>query len=99
MSTLGDLAKGRPCDMRLPNVCNWDTTTTVLAHINRGGISGMLMKAPDVCSVFACSNCHDAVDRRSTMGGYTKSDLDSYILEGHLRTLAWLWREGHITCS
>lgn len=54
----------------------------------------MGQKPPDVCGVIACSSCHDVVDRRSTMGGYEASDLDGYILEGHMRTLAWWWQTG-----
>lgn len=91
-SKLRESARGQQCHLRLPGVCNGDPETTVLAHIRRGVLSGMGRKPPDVCSVFACSACHDILDRRSNMGGYTASDLDGYILEGHMRTLEhWVY--------
>lgn len=79
--------------MRIPEVCNWDPSTTVLAHIRRSG--GIGIKPPDVCGVFACSKCHDVMDRRALFdGGYLI--LQSYILDGHLRTLRWWVENGYL---
>ena len=89
---LRESARGQPCHLRLPGVCNGDPETTVLAHIRRGGTSGMGQKPPDICGVFACSSCHDAMDKRSNMGGYTTRKIDAAILEGQQRTLAHWWR-------
>ena len=89
MSKLRQSAKGQDCHLRIPGVCNGNPETTVLAHIRRGNVAGIGQKPPDVCGVFSCSDCHDAVDRRTFMGSYTISEIDSYILEGHLRTLKW----------
>lgn len=61
---LRDSAKDQECTMRIPGVCNFDSTTTVLAHISCGQ-KGMGMKGPDMIAVFACSACHDALDARS----------------------------------
>lgn len=94
MKDLRKAAQGRPCQMRLPGVCNHDPETTVLAHIRRGGIAGMGQKPTDLAAVVCCSSCHDAIDRRNNMGGYTKSDLDGYILEALCRTLAYWEKEG-----
>ena len=90
MSKIRKSARGQQCHMRIPGVCNGNPETTVLAHIRRGGISGVGMKPNDLCSVYACSGCHDAIDRRSNVGAITQSEMDGYILEGHMRTLAHL---------
>lgn len=93
MTDLRKLARGRECMVRLPDVCNGNPETTVLAHFRMAGISGMGIKSPDVFAAFACSACHDAIDRRSHM------DLDrEYVrlahLEGVVRTQAELLKMG-----
>lgn len=84
---LRKLARGQPCQVRLPDVCNHNPETTVLAHYRMIGISGFGLKPPDWLGAFACSNCHDAIDRRRFM------DLErDYVrlahAEGVFRTLA-----------
>ena len=85
-------ARGRGCTVRLPGVCNHNSETVVLAHIRMAGISGMGMKADDLLGAWACSACHDAIDRRS----HTDLDRD-YVrlahLEGMVRTIAQLRSE------
>jgi len=72
------LCRDQPCFVRLPDVCNGNPETTVPAHIRLIGISGMGIKAPDFLLCPACSNCHDAIDRRRYM------DLDrDYVLKAH----------------
>ena len=88
-------AKGRGCMVRLPNICNFNSETVVLAHVRIAGVSGMGLKAPDLLGAWACSACHDAVDRRF------RTDLDrDYVrlahLEGMVRTIAQLRKEGLI---
>lgn len=88
---LRKIAKGKPCMVRLPDICNHNEETTVLAHIRMAGISGMGIKADDLLGAWACSACHDAIDRRSN------TDLDrDYVrlahLEGMARTIAQLRR-------
>lgn len=88
-------AEGKPCAVRIPNVCNGNTATTVLAHFRMSGISGMGMKSPDLLAAFACSDCHDAIDRRRFM------DLDrDYVrllhLEGVMRTQSFLIDQGKV---
>jgi len=88
-------AKGRGCMVRIPEVCNHNSETVVLAHYRLAGVSGIGMKSPDVLGAWACSACHDAIDRRAHL------DLDrDYVrllhLEGMARTLAQLNREGLI---
>lgn len=57
-------ARGQPCTIRAPGVCNHDPETTVLAHapcIDKG----MGIKGPDWWGAFACSSCHDFLDGRA----------------------------------
>jgi hypothetical protein len=79
--------------VRLIGICNHNPETTVLAHIRMPGISGMGMKADDLLGAWACSSCHDAIDRRS----HTDLDRD-YVrlahLEGMARTITILRNEG-----
>ena len=86
-------ARGRGCMVRIPEVCNHNSETVVLCHYRLVGVSGMGMKSPDVLGAWACSSCHDAIDRRA----HTDLDRD-YVrllhLEGMARTLAQLNREG-----
>jgi len=86
-------ARGRGCMVRIPEVCNHNSETVVLAHYRLAGVSGIGMKSPDVLGAWACSACHDAIDRRA----HTDLDRD-YVrllhLEGMARTLAQLNREG-----
>ena len=95
MTDLRKLARGRECAVRIPGVCNGDPETTVLAHFRLAGISGMGMKSPDLIAAFACSACHDAIDRRA----HTDLDRD-YVrlahLEGVVRTQAELLKLGVI---
>jgi hypothetical protein len=86
-------ARGRGCMVRIPEVCNHNSETVVLCHYRLVGVSGMGMKSPDILGAWACSACHDAIDRRA----HTDLDRD-YVrllhLEGMARTLAQLNREG-----
>jgi hypothetical protein len=88
-------ARGRACTVRLEGICNHNSETVVLAHIRMPGLSGMGIKADDLLGAWACSACHDAIDRRS------HADLDrDYVrlahLEGVIRTIAQLRKEGLI---
>jgi hypothetical protein len=78
--------------IRLPGICNHDPDTTVLAHVRLVGVSGMGMKSPDLLGAWACSACHDVVDRR------VKTNIDIgeirlAHLEGMVRTINQLIRE------
>jgi len=62
-------AKGQDCQVRIPGVCNFNPETTVFAHLGGGGMG---YKKRDIFGAFACSACHDAVDKRK--GHYGKED-------------------------
>lgn len=63
MSKARKSARGQDCALRL-DCCNHDPETTVLAHLRMFGWAGTAQKPPDFLGVYACSNCHDALDRR-----------------------------------
>lgn len=92
---LRNLARGQPCQVRLPDICNHNPETTVLAHFRMAGIAGMGIKAPDLIGAWACSACHAAIDRQT----HTNLDRD-YVrlahLEGMARTINELIRLGKI---
>lgn len=77
MTDLRKFAKGKPCLVRIPGVCNFQPETTVLAHIRIAG-SGGSRKPSDLSAVWACSDCHDVIDLRNRNGRQVRSDLDAY---------------------
>jgi hypothetical protein len=92
---LTDIARGKPCMIRLIGICNRDPETTVFCHVRIIGLSGAGLKAPDFFGSFGCSACHAVVD------GQVKSAL-SYderklaLLEGMVWTLAWFIENGYV---
>lgn len=94
MSKLTKLARGRDCQVRLPGICSHDPETTVLAHYRLAGTCGMGIKPHDLLGAWACSSCHDEIDRRTR-----RIDADSAALahlEGVIRTQAILLKEGKV---
>lgn len=92
---LRDYARGKPCTIRVPLICNGNPETTVLAHVRMIEISGAGIKAADVLAAWACSACHDYVDFRS------ENDVEyekrrRLLLEGMVRTQAWLIEHGFV---
>ena len=61
---LREAARGQVCTLRF-GCCNHNPETTVLAHLRMFGWAGTSQKPPDFLGVFACSACHDALDRRN----------------------------------
>jgi len=55
-------ARGEDCQVRIPNVCNFNPETTVGAHVGKGG--GMGGKVSDLEIAYCCSSCHDVLDGR-----------------------------------
>lgn len=54
-------AKGEACTLNVAGVCNYSEDTVVFAHFP-SEIAGY--KSTDLSGGFACSNCHDWIDRR-----------------------------------
>lgn len=85
MTCLRQNARGRECVVRLPSICNGNPETTVLAHLKRGGWCGTV-KPPDICAVWACSACHDAIDGR-VRTDLTREQIDAHLLGALCRQL------------
>ena len=86
---LRKFAKGQPCMIRVPGVCNRNPETTVLAHYRMAGICGTGSKPPDSLGAWSCSACHDAVDGR-VRSTWSRCELRLMHAEGVFRT--WLDR-------
>jgi hypothetical protein len=58
-----DSAKGAPCSIRLPGICNGNAETTVWCHLNghRFGKGGAI-KAHDIHGFHGCADCHRYYD-------------------------------------
>lgn len=82
-------AKGEACTIRHPEHCNGNPETTVAAHSNWD--KGVGMKCDDTMIVFACSACHDWMDKTRD-----EERLRMW-LRGHARTLRRLYEMGLIT--
>ncbi|RJG10937.1 DUF1364 domain-containing protein [Pseudomonas cavernicola] len=95
MSKLTKLARDRECQVRLVGICNRDPATTVLAHYRLAGTCGMGVKPNNLQGAWACSACHDACDGRAKTG-YSQDELRLMHLEGVMRTIDILVREGSV---
>ncbi len=90
MSKYTKSAEGQNCTVRIPGVCNFNTETTVFAHLNG---AGMARKHSDIHGAYCCSDCHDVLDgRRKTE--YLISDLRLMHLESVIRTQEIMIKNG-----
>ncbi len=86
-----DMARGKPCQMAVPGVCNHDPSTVVAAHSNRAehGKAGA-RKADDHYVVYACFACHSWLDQgegaRDRLAGDRAWDV------AHMRQVG-MWHE------
>lgn len=96
MTTLRQEAHDRDCMVRLPSVCNFDSTTTVLAHLNLSGISGRGLKAPDLLGAWACFECHRCVDSNGQTHGLDRDFVKLCFYEGIFKTQYALIKEGKV---
>lgn len=69
MANLKKLARGKECQVRILGVCNFNSETTVLAHIRMPGITGTGMKALDLLGAWCCSACHQATESNPSVRG------------------------------
>ncbi|MGI0465462.1 MULTISPECIES: DUF1364 domain-containing protein [Serratia] len=94
MSKLTREARGRECQVRIPGVCNFNPETTVLAHYRLAGTCGTAIKPDDTQAAWACSACHDEVDRRTRL--IDANDARLMHAEGVMRTQEILRKEGKL---
>jgi hypothetical protein len=87
---LRKIARGKDCQIRLPNICNHDPQTTVGAHFRLSGLSGMGTKPDDIFIAWACSACHAWVD------GHKSNEVQIAFAHGVFRTQAALLKMGAI---
>ena len=82
-----DLARGMPCLMRMPGICNRDPETTVAAHSNsRAHGKAGARKADDQYSVWSCHACHTWLDQ----GPAPRAQKDAAFMRAHLdQVLMW----------
>jgi hypothetical protein len=83
-----DLARGMPCLLRIPGVCNNDWPTTVACHSNlpiHGKAKGR--KADDEYTVCGCSTCHAWLDQ----GPVPAAEKLAAFMAAHLRQVQ-VWR-------
>lgn len=94
MSKLTKEARGRECQVRIPGVCNFNPEATVLAHYRLAGTCGTAIKPDDTQAAWACSACHDEVDRRTRL--IDANDARLMHAEGVMRTQEILRKEGKL---
>lgn len=69
-----DLARGKPCLLKIPGVCAGGTDTTVACHSNRHSDGKAAhRKADDEKSVWGCRACHSWLDTDSKATAEQKS--------------------------
>ena len=95
MSAYTDKARGQPCQIRVPEVCNFNTETTVPCHLRLAGITGVSLKADDLLVAWGCSACHDYVDGR-THKEVEHSTRQLLLFEGIARTQVAALKKGWI---
>jgi hypothetical protein len=80
-------ARGRECQIRIPTICNGNSETVVLCHLNNKRLFGVGtgQKVPDIFGAWGCSACHDAVDGRKD-GLYYSDQAIIMFYEGVFRT-------------
>lgn len=99
MTNLRKEARGEECQIRIEGVCNFDSSTTVLCHLNGSGTGtkfGNADPAEDILGAHGCSRCHDAVDGRNKNHGHSKEHVLICFYEGVFRTQRLLIRRGKI---
>ena len=85
---LMQMAKHKPCLLRLPEICNGDRTTRG-AHVRRALIAGGGQKPTDLALIWCCQSCADVTDNPTLRPQWMSStQLDQHMLHGLCRTLA-----------
>lgn len=96
MSKITESARGQECQVRLPGICNFDPTTTVFAHLGGAGMGRKYRVNGMEWGAYACSACHDEIDRRTRHMDI--NDVDRFTHHGLVRTQVILVQRGIIGC-
>ena len=80
-----EAARGERCTLQIAGVCNYNPDTTVCAHLPDSSGGSSRLTGP-LSVAFACSECHDAIDRRRKLE-LADSDREFYLRRGLQRTL------------
>ncbi len=94
MSKITKSARNQDCQVQLYGICNHNSETTVFAHYRKGGFGGMGKKPDDLFGAYACSSCHDEIDRRTRV--LENEHVDHEFLQAILRTQRNLLANGLI---
>jgi hypothetical protein len=98
VTDLRKLARGQPCLVRIPGVCDGGGETTVLAHLRIRGNAGIGQKPVDMpFGAFCCFACHEVCDgRRKPPEGMTRTDVQFAHALGCLFTVRELDKLGEL---
>ena len=91
MSKITESAKDQNCQIRIPNVCNFNPETTVFCHLGGAGIA---LKNSDLHGAYGCSNCHLIVDGGKTE--HSRSKIVLWFFQAMIRTQIILLENGLI---
>lgn len=85
-------AKGQPCMLQIPGVCNGDESTVVACHSNMSlHGKGVGLRSHDWAIAYGCANCHYEIDHGHKM---SRAEREDAWFRGNARTLAYLFDEG-----
>lgn len=92
-----DGARGEPCTLNIPGICNYDVETSVMCHLSDGS-GGSARLAGPLSIAIGCSACHDMIDGRNykALDLEFENDREFYLRRGMNRTLNKLIEKGLI---
>lgn len=85
-------ARGQPCTLRLPGICNGNRETTVSCHV-RDRHKGGAIRSSDSSIVFGCSACHNYLDEHWFDGRVSRIVLLECVIRALQETLEILIRD------
>lgn len=93
LKELRDTARGAPCSIDIPGVCNGMADTTVWAHANLlAAGKGLGIKAADPAGCHACSACHAFIDQ-----GTAPFEIKlAWFVAGMVKTYTRLFERGEL---
>ena len=86
-------ARMEDCTVRSAQ-CNFNPETTIYAHLPLDG--GIATKPDDLSGCYACSSCHDLIDRRSRCEEFERG-RDKFLRIANIRTIIKLHNKGILT--